>query len=372
MSETASEQLSQLLGYLDRDPRNLNLLGEAALAAGAARDGAKARELIDRYKALDSLPPALRGLEARLLMGAGQFVEAVAAWRALLESVPDDLAVRSSLAWALVSAGDEETALAHLDEDTVAVWPQAAELRIRLLHKRGDLEEALDVAHKAVRYHPHARRVFASACVLAFDLEQEATAIEWADKAGDLPEALSTRAMIDIRSGDFDLARQRIDQALADDPAHARGWLARGMLSLVRQQPEEAIAPLTRGAEIFGDNLGSWIMVGWAQLLAGDHDEAATSFQRTLDIDPTFAESHGSMAVIHALRGETDQARRMIEIARRLDPQSFSAIFAQMMLSSAAGNEEQAQLLFRKALKSPIDEQGRTLEQMLATLGFSA
>lgn len=55
---------------------------------------------------------------------------------------------------------------------------------------------------------------------------------------------------------------------------------------------------------------------------------ARERFERALAIDGTFAEAHGSMAMILALEGHRDPARQSAEIARRLDPQSPTAQFA--------------------------------------------
>lgn len=55
---------------------------------------------------------------------------------------------------------------------------------------------------------------------------------------------------------------------------------------------------------------------------------ARERFERALAIDGTFAEAHGSMAVILALEGHKSAARQSAEIARRLDPQSPTAQFA--------------------------------------------
>ena len=125
---------------------------------------------------------------------------------------------------------------------------------------------------------------------------------------------------------------------------------------------------LDKGAEMFGDHLGSWIAAGWAYLLAGEHEQARDRFERARQIDPNFAESHGSLAVMDVLAGDSESAQRRMEVALRLDRACFSGAFAQMLMASAAGDAGAAQRIADIALKQPLDDKGRTIADALARL----
>src|SRR5207342_527942 len=85
------------------------------------------------------------------------------------------------------------------------------------------------------------------------------------------------------------------------------------------------------------DHIGTWHALAWAQLLLGDIDAAAGSYQQAYDLDRNFADSHGGLALIHALRGETDAAEQAVKRALRLSPQCATALYAKSLLLSDAG-----------------------------------
>ena len=57
-----------------------------------------------------------------------------------------------------------------------------------------------------------------------------------------------------------------------------------------------------------------------------------------------------------------------MEVARRLDPESFSAALAGMLLASAAGDSDKARQIFTLAAGRPLAHDGTTLLEALARL----
>jgi hypothetical protein len=79
-------------------------------------------------------------------------------------------------------------------------------------------------------------------------------------------------------------------------------------------------------------------------------------------------EAHGSLAALDALEGDRETARRRMEIALRLDGDSFAAALAGVLLASAAGDSGKAQEIFGLAASRPLTHDGRTLLQALAAI----
>jgi Tfp pilus assembly protein PilF len=89
-----------------------------------------------------------------------------------------------------------------------------------------------------------------------------------------------------------------------------------------------------------------------------------------LELDPTFAESHGSLAVIDVLEGRVEEARQRSEVALRLDRNCYSAALARVLLASAAGDKAQAARIYELAVNTPVDESGRTIASALSRMGI--
>lgn len=358
----------QLAGFLAVDPANVALLTDTTHAAIAAGRPAEARALIERLRALDGRSPATDHLTGLAAMAAGDWTEAAAAFRALTEAGVDAPGVRYNLARSLAKLGDHDDALALLDDDLADALPQAAQLLIALLHDRGDMERAEAVARAAFDRFPDHAGVNAAISTLAIDLEDLALARAAAERAGDHPEGLVTQATLAMEAAD-PAAAALFDRVLAVQPDNPRARVGRGLLALSGQNAAAATADLDRGAEGFGSHLGSWIAAGWAHLLAGDAATARLRFERALAIDESFAEAHGSLAVLDLLAGDLDAARRRTAVAQRLDREGFAGALAAAMLAAGAGDAAKAERIVTLALSTPLDDHGTTIAQALARIG---
>jgi Flp pilus assembly protein TadD len=91
-------------------------------------------------------------------------------------------------------------------------------------------------------------------------------------------------------------------------------------------------------------------VLGWTYLLSGDLGSAERAFQRALELNRNFSETHGSLAAIAALRGDSVTAQRYMEVAQRLDPMCLSAQFTKSVLAGRGGDDEKARRIVLKAL----------------------
>jgi Flp pilus assembly protein TadD len=367
MPTSDTSRLSRLQGYLAADPENRTLLVDTCQEAINSGAHDLAESLIQR---LDALAPSnadalhLAGLSAMYRRDFGQAADRFAR----LMPLADTPAVRFNLAWSLAMQGDKPQALALLDGQTVEAVPAAAMLHMQLLHEAGEFDAAMTAGKAAMHRFPDDAGLLAALATLALDLEDMDMARQCADKAGHHPEALAAHGVIALADGDPVQAIQAFDHALAIRAFNPRAWVGKGLASLTQRDPAAAADAIDRGAEQFSDHIGSWIAAGWAHYLAGDSDRAALRFERALAIDPAFAETQGSLAVIAATRGDLDTARRLVTTALRLDRQCFSAAFAQILL--AGGNSDKAQALLRQALDTPINDQGLTVASYMTRLAL--
>ena len=364
----AQDRLGRLLGFLEQDPDNAMLLRDAAEAALDAGEPARAVELYARLRDTGELTGPDSNQWAIAAMGCGEPERAAETFAGLLAQRPDDIALKFNLAWARSLAGDMAGARDALSAEAIEALPQAALLDIKLLHSAGEFDEAVRRAKEHLARHGDDPSLLAALSTLALDVEDVALARDCAQRAGDHPEALAALATLALGDQEVGRAKAMFEQSLAMDARSPRAWVGLGLSELLQGNGASAAEHLDKGAELFGDHLGSWIAAGWAWLIAGDRAKARERFERAVSIDGNFGEAQGSLAVVELLDGEKEAALRRIEVAARLDRQSFSAAFAKMLVSAGEGDTATAQRILDLALRQPIGDDGRTLADAITRM----
>jgi tetratricopeptide (TPR) repeat protein len=365
MNATDGDKLRRLLGYLENDPINADLLTDAVESALDIGDLDQAESLNARL--IEVLPLDVRGpyYASMIAMKRGAFEQSAAVLERLLDE-HDYPNIRFNLAWSKAMAGKKRDALAVIDDKTVEAIPAAAMLRVQLMHEHGDFDGAFAVAHHVMALHPTDQGLMAAIATLATDMEDMELARQCAELAGDHPEGLAVSGLIEFENGDIAAARRLYDRSISIRDHNPRAWVGRGLSALVENAPADAARDIDRGAQQFGDHIGSWIAAGWAHCLAGNREEARERFEHALAIDHNFAESHGSLAVIDVLSGNQDAARRRIVTALKLDRECFAAALAQVLLSS--DDPTKAQQIVDQAMQTPLNEKGLTIATYMAGL----
>lgn len=366
MTDAASDY-HRLTGFLATDPDNPALIADCAMAALAAGQDADATALVERHRALAGESPLTHHVAGLAAMVRREWAKAAPAFQALVDDGVNDPGIRYNLALCRAMSGDKDAAVRLLDDAVTDDLPQAAELRVGLLHERGELDAAEAVARAAVARFPDHRGLNAAVSTLAIDLDDPVLAQATAGRAGDHPDAQVTLATLAMDRDDAAAADALFAAALERAPDNARARVGRGLVALGRGDPTAA-DDLDRGAERFGDHLGSWIAAGWAHVLNDDQARARDRFARALAIDDSFAEAHGSLAVLDILAGQVEDGGRRADIALRLDRQSFSAALATALIAAGAGDATKAKRIVELALTTPLDDAGRTIGQALARM----
>ncbi|MEH3101092.1 tetratricopeptide repeat protein [Sphingomonas adhaesiva] len=365
MNDPAPLRLRRLLGYLDADPDNPPLLADAIRAALDAGEVDRADALAAHLRLVTPGSAESGYLTGMVAMHRGDFAAATQRFRDLL-ALREDAATRFNLAWSLAMTGDKATALATLTPPVVDAVPAAAMLRVQLLHEAQRFDEAMAIGRAALARFPDDHGLLAAMATLALDVDDADLARACAVGAGDHPEALAALGVLDLHAGDLAAAQAAFDRSLAAREVNPRAWIGRGLAELAGHRPAAAAPHLDRGAQQFGDHIGSWIAAGWAWYLAGDAAAGRQRFERALAIDPAFAESHGSLAVTDIAEGRRDDARRRMTTALRLDRQCFSAALAGTLLAS--DDPAAAAVIVERAMATPIDGGQMTIAGYLARL----
>jgi tetratricopeptide (TPR) repeat protein len=366
--DDARDRLDRLSGFLVEDPDNVHLsieCAEAALTAGLPERALEFLGGIDEAGELDETVTNLTGIAA---MRSGDQAAAQASFESLLAKRPDDPSLRFNLAWSRALAGDFEGARSTLDEAAIENLPQAAMLDLQLDHQLGEFEQAREKLLGHLQRHPDYGPLQAAASVLALDLGDVELAQACANRAADHPEAMATLGSLDLAEHRLEAARARFERSIAVRAQNARAHIGLGLTELASGNAAASVEHLDRGANQFGDHLGSWIAAGWAHYLAGDPAAARARFETALALDGAFGEAQGSLAALDALEGDLESARHRMEVARRLDSEAFSTALAGTVLASAAGDAGKARRIFELAANRPLTHDGKSLIQALAEI----
>ena len=367
-AETAKENLANFLNWLEQDSENTALLTDAVAAAVDADELDKADELLSTYSEKNELTPELLNLAGLTALRKQDFDQASRFFESLLDDGHDDPTIRFNLAWSRAVTNHRGPALGLLDDEMVGQLPQAAALKVHLLHADGQFEEAFDEAKELAEIHPDDPGLMAAISVLAMDVEDPDLAKKCAEKAGAHPDALTTLGTLKLGEHDLEAARQKFSQALSLNQRNPRAWIGQGLVHLSVGNKKEALADLDKGAEFFDSHIGSWIAAGWAYLLNDDREMARERFMKALSLDPAFAESQGSLAVLDVLDDDMKNAEKRCETALRLDRKCFSAALAKSLILQAQGDNEKAQRIITLTLNTPIDHSDRTLADNLVQM----
>lgn len=373
MTMTKSEaevRLEQLLGFLEQDPGNLRLAADCAEAALGADRAELARKILEPFAASDSLDDGSRNIAGIASMRSGDQVVAQRHFARLLSDHPDDQAVRFNLSWSQALAGDHAAARDTLGDVGEGGLPQAAMLDLQIHHHLGEFDAAEEKLDDYLARFPDYAPLAAAASVLAMDIDRADLARRCAEKGGEHPDALSTLGTLELGEQHIDEARTLFARSLETRPENPRANVGFGLAELASGNSHAALPFLDRGAEQFGDHLGSWLAAGWAHLLAGDAETARSRFETALQKDDNFGEAHGSLAALDAFAGDFETARRRLEIALRLDRESFSAALAAMIIAAADGDNDRAQRIFDIAASQPLTPDGKTLAELLVGMAL--
>ncbi len=366
-----SARLERLLAYLSDDPDNLSLLSDAANEAFNISKIVEAKQLLGRYAKITPLPAGLVNLLGLVAIREGNWGEAASIFDRLRAEGSGNPAVRFNRAWIHAIQNEHQHALALLDDEAVAVTPRAASLKVQMLHHLGQLDAALAEGAKLVARFPGNDDLLGALSVAAMDADDPELASHYALQAGGGADALTTQGLLTLNQEAPSDALALFDRALEAQPLAPRAWLGKGLGLLAAGNAGKAAQCLEKGAELFGDHLGSWISAGWAKFVAGDLGGARSLFEHALALDGNFAESHGALAVADIAAGHLDSARRRADIALRLDKDCFGGLLARTLLLEADGNPALAGKIRERAMNMPVGVGGKTLAQAMMGLGLS-
>jgi tetratricopeptide (TPR) repeat protein len=369
--DASQARLQRLQAFLDNDPENPRLSADLADLALECGEIELARATIQRVLDRHPSDPYFGLRLSSVAIAGGNFDEALTLTEALLAAGYDDVAIRYNQAYALFNLrrfAEAKTLLQALYQAEVP-FPLGVRLLIRAHHYLGEVAEAISVATAFLAAHPENSDVAGMLSLLYFDDNDLAAAREWSQRAlADAPQnldALLAAGGAALGAEDAQTAKTLLLQAVSVQPRNGRVWANLGLADMLNLDLDSAEEKLLHAVKYMPEHIGTWHVLGWVQLLKKNINGADTSFQTALALDENFGETHGGLAAVAAARGDWATAERCSKTARRLDPQSMSANYAQILQMQSMGRTDLAQRLLEGALRQGHSPAGGNLLEMV-------
>jgi len=370
----AHERLQRFEKFLQQDPNNIRLLEDSAdllLELGRPKQALK---YFEDALALKRSDESLRFKLGSAYLASGDPERAYGIYKDLLADGVAYAAVRYNLAYAAFSAARPTEAIEILDaiaETDRVQLPRFSYLKARALYFSRRNAEAKSEIEQFITQHPN-------------DLEGLALQSQVMEDAGEFGIAASIAAKVLARNPDDiaanlvtgevcmfmqqpDEAQKYLQRVVSLSPGNGRAWSAMGFVSVEKRQFEVAIVQFQKAVTTMPDHLGTWHGLAWCQILRRDFVGARQSVESAMQVDRTFADNHGTLAVIYFFQGKLDEAQQSMKRGIRLNPKSAASQFAQSLLISAKGDKAAGQDMIRKIVEGRNKlPDGSTVEQAIA------
>jgi tetratricopeptide (TPR) repeat protein len=308
-------------------PDALHLLGLAL-----SRLGDKAGALASVERAVAAVPnhPGYRFSQGNLLIEAKRWAEAAAALRLVVAAEPRDLAAKSTLAVALIELHDAAGAEALLRE-ALAVDPNfvpALDNLAALQLKRDDAVGAEATARRSLAVLPDAPQALNNLGSALHkqhrNEEAEPLLLQAIRQRRDFVEAIYNLGLVRIRRHDHAGADSALRTALKLAPEDPRVLTTLAELTGEMSLIDESLELAQRAQAVDPEAPAVlWALAG-AWRLHGDYDEAERLMRRTLETNKG-APYYANLGHLLWEKGELGEARKMLEQALAIDPNTAAA-----------------------------------------------
>ncbi len=299
---------------------------------------------------------------ANRLMVSGRINEAVSRLRGILARDPDNLSALKELSMGLVKLGQFDDASEFATRAvTAAPWSsQALKVAAEVEFHRGNAQQALELIDQALELDDRfvEARLDRTRYLVALDRQPEAAA-ELEELLDESPEndwvALRYAEIVELDSGNFSAAENRLRTVLARSPYFADGWLLLGTV-LTRA------GRTTDAASVYSEAVRNGVyhadlQIRLALLLADSADPAAETALRTaISASPAVrADLHVALGEIFAGSGRRNEARQQFEIAARAPAFSAGTQNSKAMALMQLGRADEAEALWTDLIRDQPD-----------------
>lgn len=242
-----------------------------------------------------------------------------------LEALPRVADIHSNLGSALRAVGRHQDALAHCRQ-AIALGPGDAQAHANLARVLNDLEDfaaALEASRQAIALAPNmafAHTCMAVALVGLGRLGEAGSAYQASLRLDpDQPEVLSRFAEVLQRLDQSEAAMICHSRAVSLKPDDPRLHLARSETLMSQLDVAGALEAARSAVRLASDMPEAWNALGICLNALGQFDEAARSFRRVLEIDPTSALAYRGLMIVERNAVSPAELDRLVGLVARPD-----------------------------------------------------
>lgn len=175
-----------------------------------------------------------------------------------------------------------------------------------------DLETALKEYQAALKADPASAEVQSRLAALHFALGDSTKAIQYAEAvgrgSGQDPQLLTQMAGILASAGKPERALEVLDKAIANNPERGESYFPKGLILLNQKRMTEAEQAVKKGLQYSSDSPVGYYYLGRIAIEAGNLEQALSSFDRAITVNPSFEPAYLAQASVHESRQEQEKA----------------------------------------------------------------
>lgn len=344
----ALNALQPLLGETGSNVEALSVAAEAYLQAG---DPQRAEAAFRKITKINPGDAPSRAALALVEIGKGRLEQGVAALEALSASDAGPVA-DLALVTTFMQRNDWDRALKSIEtlERKMPGSAGPSNLRGRVELVRGHQDKATQAFEAALKLDPAYYPAAASLAALDMDAKKPEAAMARFEKLlavnpKSLPANMALIGLRDQTGANKEELVASLEKLIKQMPSEPRPRLALIELQLRRQQTKAALAAATEAAAALPDNPGVLRHLAGTQAMSGDYNQAVSSYNKLIAMQPKAPEPLMLLAQVYAARGDKAASKQAMERALKLKPGYQPAQRALIANELAAGNFAEAHRL---------------------------
>lgn len=357
-NQQLQDKLSRHLSFLAQDENNLTLLVEISDLYLELNNMESAQTYIEKATAINR--EACLGHQGLIYLNQGKCSQAIECFLEAINYV-DTPALRYNLGFSYFITFDFEKAWEILSPILEGEhYPEAELLMARILHRQDSMEESISLVEHILEHNPNDAEALGFLALLYFDLNEEELAKQTSIQALVFnPENYDAKLVNMLaRLMTQETTIEEIKELLQINPQDSRLWFALGSTYMTQGDLKAAENTFQKAIEIYPSFYDCYIALAWCHLLNDCISDAHETYQNAVELVDSLAEGWGGLALVYVLNEDYIKAKQLINKANDLNPGCFLTEIAESIYYNHL-NPKKAKKHLVKALKNteiPISE----------------